>query len=345
MTRMSIQPQLTVVPETLPAEASSGPLPLAIAGQKFSITPTGLVIRDELSFAEWTSLGEKLGDVERCLGFLIGDWINYANAKWGDKYNEAIAATGLEYSLLRKYAYVARRVPPANRLDILTFSHHETVAKVKDLDRQRESPKLDAFRALVQQVESLFAELSSLDTATRHRDAIKERISNCGDEAKARKLLGELTEAEQDVTVKQIRQPRLQADLAELLTTTERACNAAHSEATRGLGEIRHEAAAAFAELLNLAQCESDRHRVQRPNEDTIQALKAPTLAERQQRTLQPVHCSVGMTSVPAADRVGALRSALKVLDRGQTAKLDIAAEAARLTAACTAFRKAYTKG
>jgi hypothetical protein len=207
------------------------------------------------------------------------------------------------------------------------------------------TPKLDAFRSLVQQVEALFAELSSLDTATRHRDAIKERISNCGDEAEARKLLGELTEAEENVTVKQIRQPRLQSDLAELLTTAERACNAAHNEATRGLVEIRQEAATAFGELLDLAQCETERRRVLRPNEDTIQALKAPTLAERLQRTLQPVHCSVGMTSVPVADRVTALRSALSVLDRGHTTKLDVAAEAARLSTACGAFQKAYTKG
>jgi hypothetical protein len=48
------------------------------------------------------------------------------------------------------------------------------------------------------------------------------------------------------------------------------------------------------------------------------------------------------MTSVSVADRVSALRYALSVLDRGQSTKLDVAAEAARLTAACAAFQKAY---
>ena len=116
----------------------AGLLPLAITSQKFAITPTGLEIRGELSLEEWTFLGERLGHVERCLGLIIGDWINYAENKWGDKYNDAIAATGLEYPLLRKYAYVARRVPPANRLENMPFSHHETVAKEKDLQKQRE---------------------------------------------------------------------------------------------------------------------------------------------------------------------------------------------------------------
>lgn len=134
---MSARKKSTIVPHSPPADVA-GPLPLAITSQKFAITPTGLEIRGELSFEEWTFLGERLGDVERCLGFIIGDWINYAENKWGDKYNDAIAATGLEYPLLRKYAYVARHVPPANRLENMTFSHHETVAKVKDLQKQRE---------------------------------------------------------------------------------------------------------------------------------------------------------------------------------------------------------------
>jgi len=134
---MSARKKSTIVPQSPPADVA-GPLPLAITSQKFAITPTGLEIRGELSFEEGTFLGERLGDVERCLGFIIGDWINYAENKWGDKYNDAIAATGLEYPLLRKYAYVARRVPPANRLENMTFSHHETVAKEKDLQKQRE---------------------------------------------------------------------------------------------------------------------------------------------------------------------------------------------------------------
>ena len=133
---MSARSKLTIVSSSPPADVAD-PLPLAITSQKFAITPTGLEILGELSFEEWTFLGEKLGDVERCLGFIIGDWINYAEGKWGDKYNDAIAATGLEYALLRKYAYVARRVPPANRLENLPFSHHETVAKEKDPQKQR----------------------------------------------------------------------------------------------------------------------------------------------------------------------------------------------------------------
>lgn len=207
------------------------------------------------------------------------------------------------------------------------------------------TPKLDAFRELLQQVESLDAELSSLEAATRDRDAIKARMSECQDESEARKLLKDLMQAEEDVTVKGIRRPRLQADLAELVTTSEKASNAALNEASRFFGQMRREAVAGFEDVLHHAQAESERPRVRQANTDTSQALTVPTLVERQQRTLQTAHCSIGMTTVPLSDRIMALKSSLATIDRAQTARIDIAGKAARLTAACAAFQKAYAKG
>lgn len=107
------------------------------AGTKFTMTPCGIEFHGDLSFEEWDALGEKLGDAERSIGFMIGDWINYAEQKWGEKYNEAIAATGLEYRSLRVYAHVAKRVPLFMRINNLTFYHHFAVAKIKDPDEQR----------------------------------------------------------------------------------------------------------------------------------------------------------------------------------------------------------------
>ena len=104
---------------------------------KFTLTPCGIEFHGELSFEEWESLGEKLGDAERSIGFMIGDWINYAEQKWGEKYNEAIGCTGLEYQTLRAYAYVAKKIDLLNRFNNLTFTHHFTVAKLKDADERR----------------------------------------------------------------------------------------------------------------------------------------------------------------------------------------------------------------
>jgi len=111
---------------------------------KFSITPCGIEFHGDLSFEEWDSLGEKLGDAERSIGFMIGDWVNYGNGRYGEKYDEALACTGLEYQTLRIYAYVAKKVQLFNRLNNLTFTHHFAVAKLKDPDEQKHWLKLAA---------------------------------------------------------------------------------------------------------------------------------------------------------------------------------------------------------
>ena len=104
---------------------------LAINDPKFAIKPTGIEFLEELSYDEWDALGQKLAPVGKTIGFIIGDWINYGEKRWGDKYEEALERTGLEYGTLRNYAHVARKVELSLRNDKLDYSLHATVAKLK----------------------------------------------------------------------------------------------------------------------------------------------------------------------------------------------------------------------
>lgn len=104
---------------------------LAIHDPKYSITPTGIDFHQNLSFEEWDELGTKLAPVGKSIGFIIGDWINYGQTTYGEKYDEALARTGIPYQTLRNYAYVASRVSLSCRQDNLGFEHHAVVAKLK----------------------------------------------------------------------------------------------------------------------------------------------------------------------------------------------------------------------
>ena len=104
---------------------------LAINDPKFAIKPTGIEFLEELSYDEWDALGQKLAPVGKTIGFIIGDWINYGEKRWGDKYEAALERTGLEYGTLRNYAHVARKVELSLRNDKLDYSLHATVAKLK----------------------------------------------------------------------------------------------------------------------------------------------------------------------------------------------------------------------
>ena len=206
------------------------------------------------------------------------------------------------------------------------------------------TPKLDAFRSLVQQAQALHAELSTHDVAIRDRDAIKVRMGDCSDEGEARKLLGELTKAEEVVTIKGIRAPRLKADLSTLLTEAEKVCNAAHSEVSQALAGLPREAAEHFHQLLREVQCETERDKRRQVTEQAILGVGPLAMAERQQTNLSAARRSVELTSEPPEKRLEGLQSALTHLDRAHAAQADITAEAKRLAAACDAFLKVFSK-
>lgn len=110
---------------------------LAIKSKKYTISRAGLDIHAELTFEEWQALGIELAPVAKSIGFIIGDWINYGDGRYGEKYTEALKLTGLSLATLQEYAYVARRVETSVRTEVLDFTHHKVVAKVKDPEAQR----------------------------------------------------------------------------------------------------------------------------------------------------------------------------------------------------------------
>lgn len=76
--------------------------------------------------------------VGKSIGFIIGDWINYGEKKWGEKYVEATRKTGLDYQTLANYAYVARKIDFSCRQEKLGFEHHAVVAKLKTPGQRKE---------------------------------------------------------------------------------------------------------------------------------------------------------------------------------------------------------------
>ena len=110
---------------------------LAIQDPKFAITPTGIQFHQDLSFAEWDELGQKLAPIGKSIGFILGDWINYGEKRYGKMYEEALTKTGMAYQTLANYAYVARKVQFSCRQENLGFEHHAVVAKLKTPEEQQ----------------------------------------------------------------------------------------------------------------------------------------------------------------------------------------------------------------
>lgn len=92
----------------------------------FTLTKTGLDIKGKPSFEEWERCGALLRRMEGAVNWWVGDWINFGETAYGEKYAQALEATGMEYGTLRNVAYVAANV--SRRRDSLPWSHHAEVA-------------------------------------------------------------------------------------------------------------------------------------------------------------------------------------------------------------------------
>jgi len=101
---------------------------IIIQNDYFKPTATGLVISGEPSYEVWEEYGRKLQFVEGAIQWLIGDWLNYGEQKWGEMYAQAVDET--QAHTWRNYKWVANAVNLSLRNDKLSWTHHLEVAKL-----------------------------------------------------------------------------------------------------------------------------------------------------------------------------------------------------------------------
>ena len=100
-------------------------------------TTTGVRFDPLLPFESWKEFGGRLGLYANATSWWLGDWLAFGQMKYGRRYKEAVAATGLDYQTLRNYAVVARRFEPSRRRPDLTFQHHADLCALPDDEQDR----------------------------------------------------------------------------------------------------------------------------------------------------------------------------------------------------------------
>ena len=101
----------------------------------FTLARTGLVVTGAPTADEWEQCGRVLRRIEGAVQFWIGDWVNYGEKAYGEKYTDAERVTGLDVGTLMNYASVAKHVETSLRSEIVPYSIHALVAPL-DHDRQ-----------------------------------------------------------------------------------------------------------------------------------------------------------------------------------------------------------------
>jgi hypothetical protein len=104
---------------------------LADLAREGQLTATALTLDPETPYSQWEALGAMLGALSHASCWLLGDWLGFGEAAYGEKYAQAVEDTGLAPQTLMNYASVARRVPPERRRASLPYSYHAVVAPLE----------------------------------------------------------------------------------------------------------------------------------------------------------------------------------------------------------------------
>jgi len=96
--------------------------------QGVEITPVSWEPQGDLDFEEWRTAGRKLGRIGRACQWWIGDWLNYGERTYGEKYTQALNDTGYDLQSLMNMAWVASRFDTSCRQEVLPWTYHESVA-------------------------------------------------------------------------------------------------------------------------------------------------------------------------------------------------------------------------
>jgi hypothetical protein len=95
-------------------------------------TEVGLKVKKKPSFDQWKETGSGLGVMRTAIPFAIGDWINFGEGEYGERWSQASDVFGqYDYNTVSNYASVCRKVPIEIRESVLSYSHHQAVAKLE----------------------------------------------------------------------------------------------------------------------------------------------------------------------------------------------------------------------
>jgi hypothetical protein len=96
--------------------------------QRGPLSPVAWQPHAGMPFSDWIEHGRKLGLMGRSAGWWVGDWLNYGNAVYGERYVRASRITGYDVQTLMNMAYVASRFDASRRREPLSWSHHAEVS-------------------------------------------------------------------------------------------------------------------------------------------------------------------------------------------------------------------------
>lgn len=96
-----------------------------------------LVLAPSLTFEQWEAIGGTLATMERGVNWWVGDWLNFGEKRYGEKYAQVTEGSQWRLQSLMNMASVAGRIPPDARRPALSWTCHRLVAYLDAPERDR----------------------------------------------------------------------------------------------------------------------------------------------------------------------------------------------------------------
>lgn len=100
------------------------------------VTPTGIIVKGELTFDLWESTLVSVLNFQKALPWIIGDLLNIGERKWGESYAQAVKITGFKIQTLYQYTSVAAAWPYEDRREGLYWSYHQITKSLPMSERK-----------------------------------------------------------------------------------------------------------------------------------------------------------------------------------------------------------------
>jgi hypothetical protein len=117
-----------------------------VSGRSAKMTNISWSAPEALPFEQWVRDGRRLGMIGRGVGWWIGDWLRFGNARYGEKYVRAAKITGYDVQTLMNMVYVASNIEPARRRESLSWSHHAELASLSPAEQDGWMDRAEASR-------------------------------------------------------------------------------------------------------------------------------------------------------------------------------------------------------
>ena len=102
---------------------------------KFEFLPSAVRVQGRPDIGDWEGPLQFALWCQRASPWWIGDLLNAGDAAFGEAFSQ-VCEGYVSGDQLQRYESVARRVPPANRRENLSWSAHAVVARLSSQDQQ-----------------------------------------------------------------------------------------------------------------------------------------------------------------------------------------------------------------